>query len=62
MSQCRGVDNTINNKIIQVKCRTDKIDKCRNYWIRSIDCNTGELKYLFSGETEDRNDKRFVKY
>ena len=60
MSQCRGSDNSVNNRIIQVRCRTDKIDTCRDYWIRSVDCDTGEVKYLSSGETGVKEDNRFV--
>ena len=60
MSQCRGSDNSVNNRIIQVRCRTDRIDTCRDYWVRSVDCDTGEVKYMSNEETGVKEDNRFV--
>ena len=58
VSQCRGVGNAINSHSVQVRCRIDNEEDCRDYWIRSIDCNTGDIEYISSLSEEPERDQR----
>ena len=57
VSQCEG---TLNSHSVQVRCRIAHKEDCRDYWIRSIDCNTGDIEYISSLIQEPGQDQRYV--
>ena len=58
VSQCRGVGSALNSQSVQVRCRVDSKEDCRDYWIRAIDCRTGDIEYISSLPQEPGRDQR----